>query len=86
MAEFREVRVELRSANGSQQHAWIVEVDASAPPEQLLPDLVATLPVQGEEDDFELRIEGSLQKPVLVLVEKGRKRVGRYRDASTENG
>lgn len=83
---FREVKVVLRSANGSQQHAWMVEVDASSPPEQLLPDLVETLPVQGEADDYELRIEGSLQDPILVLIAKARKRVLGYRDIGTENG
>jgi hypothetical protein len=60
-------------------------VDVSSPRERLLPDLVQTLPIQGEADDYELLIEGSLQDPVLVLVTKARKSVRGYRGIDTEN-
>lgn len=86
LTQFDEVRVELRSASGTRQHAWIVEVDKDSDQGQLLIDLVETLPIQGTADDYELRIEGSLNKPLFVLVAKHSRSVRGYRDAGSENG
>ena len=50
MAAFDDVKVELRSPDGTRQHAWIVNLDKDAAMSQLLADLVATLPVEGTAD------------------------------------
>jgi len=86
MGEFGDVRVELRSASGAPQRAWIVELDKDSDKDQLLIDLVDTLPIEGTAGDYELRIEGSINKPLFVLVAKHSKSVRGYRDAGSGNG
>lgn len=83
MAEFADVRVELRSPDGTRQHAWIVELDKDAAMSQLLADLVDTLPVEGTADDYELRFEGTPNKPIFVLVAKHSGTVRGFRNADS---
>src|SRR5260370_42664947 len=66
---FKQVKVVLRHANGDER-AWRAEVDASARIEDHLPHLVQALPIEGDATDYELRSEGSLDEPVLVLTAK----------------
>ena len=76
---FREVKVVFRSANGHER-AWMVEVDPSSHVEDLLPDLVEALPIEGEADNYDLQSAGTLDDPFLILTEKPRKHIGRIRD------
>jgi hypothetical protein len=82
-ANFRDVKVVLRSANGNQR-AWMVEVDEKSSVDDLLPDLVQALQI-GEPDDYDLRWEGSIGDPVLVLSKKTRSRARNPRGISAEN-
>jgi hypothetical protein len=76
---FREIKVVHRSREGDR--AWMVEVDPAVPLMRLAPELIDTLPIEGTPEDFDLRNEGSLDQPVLVLEAKSRRNVGRYREA-----
>jgi len=64
----------LRRANGDER-AWRAEVDGDTLLENLLPDLLQALPIDGEATDYELKQEGSLNTPILVLTVKPQKRV-----------
>jgi hypothetical protein len=81
-ARFRELKVVLRSVNGDER-AWMVEVDTGSRPEDLLPELVQALPIEGEPEEYELRNEGPLDEPILVLIAKPHRHVGRIRDLGT---
>ena len=76
---FREIKVVHRSATGDR--AWIVNVDPTVPIADLIPELVETLPIEGAAEDFDVRAEGSIEDPVLVLADKSRRRVGGFRQA-----
>lgn len=82
-ARFQDVKVVLRSSNGSR--AWMVQVDISSPLPELLPDLVQTLPIDGGPGDYDLKNEGSIEKPVLVLIDKNPGRVGSYTEISPDS-
>ena len=64
----------------------MVEIDTAVPLERvLLRELVEALSLEGEADDYELRSEGSLEQPVLVLVAKTRTRIRGIREISPQN-
>ena len=80
---FQDVKVVLRSSNGNR--AWMVQVDISSPWPELLPDLVQTLPIDGEPGDYDLINEGSIDRPILVLIDKNPGRVGKFMEISPDN-
>ena len=82
-ARFTKVRVELRSDDGDR--VFMVEVDRSAPLRELLPDLVKTLPIDGDLEDFELNNEGTLDKPILVLTKHTRGPIGDFEEITPDN-
>lgn len=73
----REVKVVLRTAGAEQ--AWLVMINPSASLEQLLPELVETLPFQGKPEDFDLAWEGSLEDLSLVISQRHVRAVGGYK-------
>jgi hypothetical protein len=77
---FRNVKVVLRSPKGDDERAWTVEVDAYASLEDLIPDLLKELHLAGPPTDYDLRSEGSIAEPVLVLRLKDRSRVRLIRE------
>lgn len=85
MADFDDFRVELRYASGDLQQAWIVNLDKDSGRGQLLADLVETLPIDGTADDYDLRIEGSINNPLFILVAKHSRSVRGYRNAGPRN-
>lgn len=83
---FQEVKVVLRSANGAEQHAWLVDVETKSTEAQLLTDLVQALRIEGEAADYELRIEPPLDRPVIVLTPKPRLAAKNVRRLDQPNG
>ena len=83
---FQEVKVVLRSANGAEQHAWLVDVETKSTEAQLLTDLVQALRIPGEAADYELRIEPPLDRPVFVLTSKPRLVAKNVRPLDQPNG
>jgi len=77
--EFRNVTVVLRSAN-EDERVWSVEVDAYTPYEDLIVDLLKELKISGVAEDYDLRAEGSIAEPLLVLKRKDRSRVRAIRE------
>lgn len=73
MAEsFWNVKTIVRAADGTER-AFEVEVDPECPLDALAADLIAALPIGGGVHDYDLRKEGSIGQPVLVLTAKGRR-------------
>lgn len=56
---------------GQAERRWIVEVDPDSLMEELKPDLVKALPIEQGAAKWDLRREGSIDEPVLVLVPLG---------------
>lgn len=83
MAQFRDVKVIYRSSNG--ERAWMVEVDRTSPLPLLVADLVEALSIGGKAEDYEVQNEGSLEEPVLVLIPKTGRHIGRIRDIGDGN-
>jgi hypothetical protein len=66
LPEFLDVQVVLRS-RCTDERWWLVEADTRVPVRDLLPDLVRELRL-GCASHYELRWEGTLAEPVLVLA------------------
>ena len=73
----REVKVVLRRAAAEQ--AWLVMINPSASLEQLLPELVDTLPFEGKAEDLDIAWEGTLEDLYLVITQKPTRVVGGYK-------
>jgi len=73
--KLRKVRVEYRPAGGGKGTAWMVEIDPAAQLNDLLPELLPALNLTGSSDDYQLRSEGSINEPILVLTDN-RSRIG----------
>jgi hypothetical protein len=78
-SNLREVKVVLRAPGN--ERAWMVEVNQEAAVDNLLPDLVEALPIEGTPEDYTLRWVGSLASPYLVIEPRRGRNVGRIRDA-----
>lgn len=79
-----EVQV-IHRVGGVDRAAWMVKVDWSAKLSDLHPDLVRAL-LNDEPERFEMRIEGSLSEPVVVLQPSNKPRVGTSRPVSPSGG
>lgn len=78
--EFRDVKVVYRAKSGEQ--AWFVGVDPTAPLADVVPELIDALKIGGSAGDYDVRTEGTLDTPVIVLSPKGNKTIGDIRPAT----
>ena len=73
--DLTDVDVRVVNARGEEDD-WVIPVDPTMDPEELLPDLVEVLALPGPSTNYSIRMAGSLAHPILLISEKKPRIVG----------
>jgi len=82
-SRMREIKVVLRQPDG--EKSWMVELDLRYSAEELLPDLVDTLPIKGSPEEYTISWDGPAGEIYLVISAMPGRKVGKYRDLGSSD-